>query len=125
MSHTPGPWHYDSNVMVIYGVKRYGGEAEVGKGTEYHGADCNSFYEICTIKRHSTWDYWLGDEHYKVPEEVKRRLCERDASNARLVAAAPEMLAALISIRSSLLSSGGSPMPTLDAVIAKATGDKQ
>jgi hypothetical protein len=41
-------------------------------------------------------------------------------ADARLMAAAPEMLATLKSMRSTLLRLGGDPMPTLDAVIAKA-----
>lgn len=43
-----------------------------------------------------------------------------NADNCYVIAAAPEMLATLKSMRSTLLRLGGDPMPTLDAVIAKA-----
>jgi hypothetical protein len=43
-------------------------------------------------------------------------------ANGHLLAAAPEMLATLKSMRATLLRLGGDPMPTLDEVIAKAEG---
>lgn len=52
-----------------------------------------------------------------------------DRANARLIAAAPDMLAALQEIRSLLMAEGASPLAAienalvpLDAAIAKATG---
>lgn len=40
--------------------------------------------------------------------------------NARLMAAAPELLQMLKTVRRTLLEAGGDPMPTMDALIAKA-----
>lgn len=48
--------------------------------------------------------------------------CPSNDDDWNLIAAAPEMLQALKSMRGTLVRLGGSPMPSLDAVIAKAEG---
>jgi antitoxin (DNA-binding transcriptional repressor) of toxin-antitoxin stability system len=75
MSHTSGPW-------LVEGESSNDGEAEVIVAENR---------TICWTA--NTWDV-DGDE------EV---ITEEDRANARLIAAAPEMLAALASIRSSLM----------------------
>jgi hypothetical protein len=57
-----------------------------------------------------------GEHIVQLPQDTSGKAEAR----ARLFAAAPEMLATLKSMRSTLLRLGGDPMPTLDAVIAKA-----
>ena len=66
-------------------------------------------------------DYRIrGDDGSPIADVLQWSHPLQQKANAYLIAAAPEMYAALVSIRKTLIESGGDPMPTLDAVIAKA-----
>jgi hypothetical protein len=93
--HTKGPWH----------VTEYPGDADVMGGCsigidDAFGADGGRNYYLATVVH--------GD-----PDEL--------AANARLVAAAPELLAALRALLRAVRknSPGGEP-PTADAIFARA-----
>jgi hypothetical protein len=95
MSHTPGPWESDS--------------AKDGE-SRYHQIDAPTPNELVTFP-------------YTVADTMNRHHCvtpHEDAANARLIAAAPELLAALKDVREYYGPS--EYMPQVDAAIAKAEG---
>jgi len=96
--HTPGPWH----------VTSWAGDAEVPEGCSIgidddEGAAGGRDYYLCTVVN--------GD-----PVEL--------AANAALVAAAPDLLAALVDAADALLihCPDAWALPQARAAIAKATG---
>jgi hypothetical protein len=126
MSHTPGPWYYDSNVNVIRAKPQPGSEGETEFGGIYHGACSNELYSVCKVTRLRTWDYSRPGKDYKIEQEVKDRLYERETANARLIAAAPELLEALKNACNALeheeYPGHGWILTEASAAIAKATG---
>jgi hypothetical protein len=119
MSHTPGPWYYDSNVNVVRATPQPGSEGETKLGGLYHGACSNELYSVCRVTPLRTWDYWRAGKDYKIEQEVKDRLYERETANARLIAAAPELLKLLVESQEYI---GGDWRDRRDAAIAKVTG---
>lgn len=94
--HTPGPWHY--------GINR-SGHSFLVKDPEGR--------LVCNMSWHHS-----SREHYPLQAESE--------ANARLIAAAPELLEALTaawnSMDTSIPGSPGSPIEKARAALAKATG---
>jgi hypothetical protein len=126
--HTPGPWHYDENTSTIYGTPPRGTREQTGPGGEFHTAEPNALYEVCTVNQVRCYEYWDGGgKHHPVDENVAKRMEEWSTSNASLITAALELLEALKGI-----VRGPCPIVTHDRpdcewcaglrAIAKATG---
>ena len=98
MSHTPGPW-------VVWGSSSNDGEAEVVSKKDGSKTIC-----------------WTADTYNEVDGEGE--VTSEDLSNARLIAAAPELLSALRYMVENAESEGWSGLMLSDAVaaIAKAEG---
>jgi hypothetical protein len=97
--HTPGPWSLsDRTDSITWGDCSF--SAPVGAGGFVIAS-----HSVCTIPRHQ-----------------RERLTDEHRANARLIAAAPELLKALVWLRNSLGPSDYDHAIALaDAAIAKAT----
>jgi len=107
MSHTPGPW-------VVWGPSSNDGEAEVVSNQDGSKTVC-----------------WTADTYNE--DEGEGEVTSEDQSNARLIAAAPELLSALKVLFEDWMTLVGKDLKELDedvsqiwshceAVIAKAEG---
>jgi len=96
--YTPGPWKADG-----YHVRQSG-----QRGTR-------SIADVC----------YTGP-HHTPPDEYPKSCQIADEANARLIASAPDLLAALIEATECLIDSGydhkGNKVKYMRAIIAKATG---
>lgn len=96
--HTPGPWKYYWRED-----ENYKGQADCGVYSEVRKGHA---YSVCRAPRHQSKEQWEAD--------------------ARLIAAAPDLLAALKVSRAFLLRLGasveGATIEAIDAAIAKAEG---
>ena len=103
---TLGPWAYDSNHLVIYREGRRYQDAPEG----YSVNDWNDVATLNTFFNYDTREY----------------LRDRTEANARLIAAAPDLLAALEGVLNEVNRSGGLSFSTYKAaraVAAKAKGE--
>lgn len=101
--HTPGPWRIDPDFN--RDVQTADGAHEIA--TAEYGKP------LCT------------DADYSVPQDFDEAI-----ANARLMAAAPDLLAALQMARSLMVtvnnySTDGASIRVIDSAIAKATGEQQ
>lgn len=109
MKHTPGPWKYEP--------------------TEPGSGDFDVLPEVAPSNL--SWGPWIASVHGRTPDMRGFVGAVESEANARLIAAAPELLEALIELRDALADSGlktpyGSPlmyaMLKSNRVILKAEG---
>jgi hypothetical protein len=121
---TPGPWvfrEFFQDAEEIAKAKKHGLEPTPymdNDGSRYvyvNGDDGMVRANIAMVQ---------SQTRFKRGKSFGGECAERDA-NARLIAAAPELLGALLRVRGHVLSSGDEhAISQLDAAIAKATGAK-
>jgi hypothetical protein len=84
--HTPLPWDYDPNHMVIFQAdNRYADNAAIGPGGIWQGLSDNQLGEICTITEHDVHTFSIGDITYRRDRNVCKRARQRDAANAAFI----------------------------------------
>lgn len=112
--HTPGPWVAES-----YNGKDWEIKSENMPTYRQIVPTCSDPAEakvyVCTFKRS---EYESSRDHHA---EGQRLLSETNAANARLIAAAPEMLECLEEVREHLFQLDVSTI-FIDELISKATG---
>jgi len=113
VKHTPGPWEYDSNHSVVHGTPRY-----IKAPAGYEG---NQWNEVCHVQSFFNYD-------------SREYLRSKIEANARLIAAAPELLEALIELSHQMKEmlafyganvSAVSAAKKADSLISKAKGESE
>ena len=99
--HTPGEWFIEKELP-----------------TEHPGIEANVFGKFFSVV------IWGDAEDTNDDSGVRGRTPEEAMANARLIAAAPDLLEALIELRNFYIEMTGLPPVAANAAIAKAKGEQ-
>lgn len=99
--HTPGEWFIQQELP-----------------TEFPGIESNVFGNCFSIV------IWGNSKDYNDDGGIRGRTREEAMANARLIAAAPDLLEALIELRNFYIEMTGLPPVAANAAIAKAKGEQ-